>query len=206
MVKNRYFTKIWYNINMKNLVITLLILLAPLNKSFSAMKPETYDTMIIGSAIRILNPKIDPAYANTLSSYIRKVAIMFDLDYRLFVLILKVESDFNHKAVSTTGDLSIAQIYHKYWMKPHRRAHLKVTGHLLDNILDHEFYALMVMGEILKLNQKFVQEDLYWFARYHSNTPEFKEKYIKKMKEAYAKIKHLNFNKYHLTIRKNDYN
>ena len=192
-----------YNKAMKYLFLGIFILFS--SSSPAKMDPKTYDTMIISSAIQILNPKIKVHYANQLSHYIRKVAKMFELDYRLFVLILKVESDFNQKAVSSTGDLSIAQIYHKYWMNPKRRSKLIRTGHLLDNILEHEFYALMVMGEILKLNQNHSVEDLYWFARYHSNTPKFKNIYINKMKKAYAKIKHLNFNKHHLKVRKIKY-
>jgi hypothetical protein len=104
----------------------------------------------------------------------------YNLDPRIMVSILKVESDFRQKAVSHTGDYSVAQINFKVWAKRFRQMD-KDPLHF-NRLKEDDAYAIFRMGEILHdLQINFSKKDEFWFARYHSNTPKFKNAYIKKL-------------------------
>lgn len=104
----------------------------------------------------------------------------YDLDPRIMVAILKVESDFKQKAVSNTGDYSVAQINFKIWAKKFRQ--LDKAPLEFNRLKEDDAYAIFRMGEILhQIKLHHAKTDQFWFARYHSATPKFKNAYIKKL-------------------------
>lgn len=111
----------------------------------------------------------------------------YNLDPRIMVSILKVESDFKQKAVSHTGDYSVAQINFKVWAKNFRK--LDKDPLHFQRLKEDDAYAIFRMGEILHdLQTNFSKKDEFWFARYHSNTPKFKNKYIKNLQVHLRKL------------------
>lgn len=111
----------------------------------------------------------------------------YDLDPRIMISILKVESDFNQKAISSTGDYSVAQINFKIWAKNFRKMD-RAPLHF-ERLKQDDAYAIFRMGEILaELQKNHSKHDKMWFARYHSNTPVFKNKYISRLKIHFKKL------------------
>lgn len=106
----------------------------------------------------------------------------YDIDPRIMISILKVESDFRQHAVSHTGDYSVAQINFNIWSKNFNkmdRAPLKY-----EKLLEDEAYAIFRMAEILNiLKKEHSKKDVHWFARYHSSTPKFKNLYISRLQK-----------------------
>lgn len=111
----------------------------------------------------------------------------YKIDPRIMVSILKVESDFKQKAVSNTGDYSVAQINFKVWAKNFRK--LDKDPLHFQRLKEDDAYAIFRMGEILNdLQSNFSKKDKFWFARYHSNTPKYKNVYIKKLQVNLKKL------------------
>lgn len=111
----------------------------------------------------------------------------YDIDPRIMISLIKVESDFKQKAISHTGDYSVAQINYKVWVK--RFKQLDRTPLHYEKLKEDDVYAIFRMGEILaELKKDFSKKDKMWFARYHSSTPYFKEKYISRLKPLFKKL------------------
>lgn len=103
------------------------------------------------------------------------------------ISILKVESDFKQRAVSNTGDYSVAQINFNIWAKNFRK--LDRAPLHFERLKEDDAYAIFRMGEILsELQKDFSKSDKFWFARYHSNTPKFKNLYISKLQVHLKKL------------------
>lgn len=101
------------------------------------------------------------------------------VDPRIYLVILKVESDFDQKRVSTTGDYGIAQVNYKIWKRV-----LKKQGVILDKerLSKDEEYNLKTMSIVLvKYKNQFAAKDGWWFTRYHSHTPLYRNRYKRKI-------------------------
>lgn len=110
------------------------------------------------------------------------------VDYLLFLSIMKVETTtFNQDAISSTGDLSIAQIKPEVWSQEFERLGKDPLD--VSRLKKDASYAIDRMGEILEIQTKHKNKDPYWYARYHSKTPTRKLRYAKKVQEEYLKIK-----------------
>jgi soluble lytic murein transglycosylase-like protein len=119
--------------------------------------------------------------------WVHNYAKKYNLDPFLLLAIIKVESDFNQKAISNTGDYSLAQINYKVWKKELERQGIKLNYYKLKT---NYAYALQTMGYILKtLKEKHAKKDPKWFARYHSNTNKYKLAYYQRVNKQMAKIK-----------------
>lgn len=119
--------------------------------------------------------------------YIALACKKHNLDPRIMISILKVESDFRQKAVSHTGDYSVAQINYNIW----KNLFLKLDKAPLkfDRLKQDEAYAIYRMAEILAYYKELHEKkDKFWFARYHSSTPKFKNLYITKLKKELKKL------------------
>jgi len=113
----------------------------------------------------------------------------YNINPKIMVSIIKVESDFKQKAVSHTGDFSVAQINYKVWVKRFKQLDRKPLD--FERLKEDDAYAIFRMGEILAELKKYHEKgDPYWFARYHSNTPVFKKKYIVNLERNLKKIEH----------------
>ena len=110
------------------------------------------------------------------------------VDYLLFLSIMKVETTtFNQDAVSSSGDLSIAQIKPEVWQDEFARLGKEPLD--VARLKKDPSYAIDRMGEILELQNKYKEKDPYWYARYHSKTPSRKIKYAKKVQQEYLRMK-----------------
>lgn len=148
----------------------------------------------IQMALKRLSPELPHNKINSLSRLIYSAGERFLIDYRIFILILFVESKFKQNAKSHTGDFSIAQINLSEWKKPTNRKRLTQTGHYLDKAVIHESYAIEIMAEILHLNyQERGKYDEKWYATYHSKTKKYKQAYLKQLDLAYKKIQDIQF-------------
>jgi hypothetical protein len=162
----------------------IFLLLVIINTTLYAKPYKVANIHKIKKAILTLK-NIDNA--DQLAIHIKDSSDYFKVDPRLFVILMYVESGFDNNAVSETNDISIAQISMYHWKNNPR---LKKTGKFINKIDKNEALAIYVMGEILSILQKdHSKDDPHWFLRYHSNTLKFKDKYFRKVKSAFLKIK-----------------
>lgn len=148
----------------------------------------------IKDSLARLGPNLSANKINYLSQLIYSAGERFSIDYRVFILILYVESNFQQAAKSNTGDFSIAQINLSQWKKPANKKRLVQTGHYLDHAKINESFAIEIMAEILHLMYKERgKKDLHWYATYHSKTPQYKQAYVKRIDRAFHRIKDINF-------------
>lgn len=113
----------------------------------------------------------------------------YHIDPYLMLALIKVESDFDQKAISKTGDLSLAQINYKVWQKELSRQGVKLNYYKLKT---NYAYAINTMGLILQiLEKRYAHKDANWFARYHSATKQHKRAYLKKVNNQLRKISSL---------------
>lgn len=151
-----------------------------------------YDIKIksIYNSIVRLKPKIQFEEASNLSRIIYSASEEFNIDFKIICTILKIESFFLQDAVSSTNDISIAQISVNHWKNDKRLS--KKGKDRLNYIAKDPTQAIYVQAEILKiLKETHEKNDPRWFLRYHSSTKELKEKYMFRFFENYMKIKDL---------------
>jgi soluble lytic murein transglycosylase-like protein len=111
----------------------------------------------------------------------------YQLDPRILLSILYVESNFKQSAKSNTGDFSIAQINFKVW--EHSFKKMKKTPLNFKQLKEDETYAIYRMAEILNLlKNDHEKSDKFWFARYHSSTPKYKKRYIGMLQKPLKKL------------------
>lgn len=141
----------------------------------------------IERAILTLNPKLNKKYAKKLSIIVAINSRKYNLDPRLLISIMNTESSFNQKAVSSTNDISIAQINLAVWTPSFFK---KKTGKDLDvkKLKEDEAYAISRMCLILLFYKNEFPTDKTWYARYHSGTPKYKRLYLHKLYKNAKKI------------------
>lgn len=164
------------------LLVTVLLSLYP--KSSLAATPDFKKVKEVAQALAPHATDIEH-YAWWVHSYSKK----YNLDPFLVLAIIKVESDFNQKAISSTGDYSIAQINYKVWEKELKRKGIKLNYYKLKT---NYAYALEMMGYILKtLKDNYGKKDSKWYARYHSNTKKHKLAYYQRINKQLVKIRNI---------------
>lgn len=99
------------------LMVSLIITIIVTNKIYAltiapANKPIEVETQIVETKVEVLKTQI---YYNVpldmeLQDYIREECIDAELDMELVLAIMKVESDFNPKVISCTGDFGLMQV------------------------------------------------------------------------------------------------
>ncbi len=151
---------------------------------------ELQDQKHIETMIKVLNPRMEKVEKIKIAELVSYTSKRYQIDPKLILAIIAIESNFNHDAVSTTGDLSLAQINPTVWSKEFKRLGL---GELNIHHLKHnKRYALIKMGQILnELKNRYAKKDKEWYARYHSGNLKFKELYVQKLQNELEKIKHL---------------
>lgn len=168
---------------MRILIVCLVAtLLAVFPKSSLAAPSRDYTK--VKAVARLLAPHESEIeeYAFWINNYSKK----YNLDPYLILAIIKVESDFNQRAISSTGDYSLAQINYKVWKKELARKGVKLNFYKLKT---NYAYALETMGYILKtLHDTYGKKDPKWYARYHSNTSKHKLAYYKRVNTQLTKI------------------
>lgn len=127
----------------------------------------------------------------------------YNLDPRIMLAIIKVESDFEqnaHNKVSCSykretdklkcGDHSIAQINYHVWKDAFIRHKRKPLD--FNRLKTDDSYAIFRMAEILDILREENRKDKSWYARYHSNTPKLKSNYKKIVDHEFSKILEIN--------------
>jgi hypothetical protein len=89
--------------------------------------------------IILLEPKVDAALARTIATSVHRNAMLYEKDPNLVLAIISVESDFNPKAVSSTGAVGLMQVM------PHWKRILNIQGDLTDPEISIR-YGLQVLG------------------------------------------------------------
>ena len=161
-------------------VIFSLISTPVMPKGFTKAEITQYNTMIISKMIQVVEPGLDKDKREKIASALYQTSKKYAVDPKIMVAIISTESNFNNDAVSTSGDISLAQINTKVWDLEFARLGLhKINMKLLKK---DEAYALNKMGTILSILQKrHGKKDSKWYAIYHSKTKKYKELYDTKV-------------------------
>lgn len=149
------------------------------------------------SAILTGEMKLSQEKGERLATIIAFSAKKYDIDPRIMIAIMKIESNFKQDAYNLTscefskqekcGDYSIAQINYETWSKTFPKMGRKPLD--LKRLKTDETYSIFRMGEILSIIKKqYAAQDPTWFARYHSSTPIHKNRYTQALKAEIKKV------------------
>ena len=181
---------------MKKTIITLIITTFILSTaahplSFSKNDIDTNHIRVIAKMIAMIQPELNVSAKNRIAKSLYITTTKYKVDPKLMIAIIGTESDFVNSKISTTGDLSLAQINTDIWDREFVRLGLKKLDPKL--LKKNEAYALGKMAEILNiLKVRHEKKDTHWFARYHSHTKKFKNLYSIKVEERMRMIASVN--------------
>lgn len=143
-------------------------------------KPYPNEAFVVANMIAVVQPELDEEERDTIASQISLAIKKYKVEPQIIVAIIDTESDFKANKVSSTGDLSVAQINVEVWNKEFIR--MKKPLMIKEKIRLDQEYALMRMAEILNIIKKrYEKKDRRWYARYHSNTHKYKNEYLHKL-------------------------
>jgi hypothetical protein len=181
------------DIKMKALIITLVVIGTLFNSTVAMPKSESKivfnhrEVRAIAKMIKVIKPKINETKAMIIAHNLFNTSKKFNLDPKVMIAIIDTESDFDNSKISTTGDLSLAQINTTIWNKELARMKLPMINER--RLQNDEKYALNQMAMILSiLKNRHSQKDGIWYARYHSHTKKYKKQYYAKVETRMRKI------------------
>jgi hypothetical protein len=135
---------------------------------------------VIARMISVLKPDFSSAKLNDVAEKIHQAFAKYKIEPQIVVAIIDTESDFNHEMVSSTGDLSMAQVNVEVWNKEFTRMNLDLIE--AEKLKVDQAYSLEVMAHILHiLKTRYEKKDRRWYARYHSKTKKHKREYLSKL-------------------------
>jgi len=182
---------------MKSLLLTFLaisILFASteaMPKSDVVNASTHREVKAIAKMIKAIKPRLNAEKTNKIAELLFKTSKKYKLDPKMMIAIIDTESDFDNSKVSTTGDLSLAQINTDIWNRELKR--MKLPEIDSKRLKVDETYALNQMAMILSiLKSRHSHKDGLWFARYHSHTKKLKKEYYAKMESRMRKIASMN--------------
>jgi hypothetical protein len=153
--------------------------LPPIFQNFDK-KPYANDAFVIANMIAVVQPELDEQERDTIASQMSVAIKKYNIEPQVFVAIIDTESNFQADKVSSTGDLSLAQINVKVWNKEFNRMNLPLM--VKEKVKEDQEYALEKMAQILNIiKQRYEKTDRRWYARYHSNTHKYKTDYLHKL-------------------------
>lgn len=168
---------------MKRLLSTLAVItlgVLGLSKLTPQVDPLEHKTAQVQQMIQAVEKSVPEERQVRLARSIAAVSERYQIDPKIIVAIIDTESDFRHHMVSSTGDLSLAQINPRVWSKE-----LVRLGRLplaKDELHKSEEYAIERMSEILSIiKERHAKKDPQWYSRYHSNTKKYRGLYQKKL-------------------------
>lgn len=142
--------------------------------------PVPNRTAVIAKMISVLKPEFSMAKRHDVATKIHQALNKYKIEPQIVVAIIDAESDFNHGMVSSTGDLSMAQVNVEIWNKEFER--MKMSPIEAERMKADEAYSLEVMAQILQiLKTRYEKKDKKWYARYHSKTQKHKSAYLNKL-------------------------
>ncbi|MBC7540523.1 MAG: transglycosylase SLT domain-containing protein [Bacteriovorax sp.] len=135
---------------------------------------------VIAKMISVLKPDFSSEKLNDVAEKIHQAFAKYKIEPQIVVAIIDTESDFNHEMVSSTGDLSMAQVNVEVWNKEFTRMNLDLIE--AEKLKVDQAYSLEVMAQILHiLKTRYEKKDRRWYARYHSKTKKHKHEYLSKL-------------------------
>lgn len=141
----------------------------------------------ISKMIKAIKPQINEYKSLKIAHTLYNTSKKYNVDPKIMIAIIDTESDFDNTKISTTGDLSMAQINTDIWNKELKR--MKLPEIDSKKLKTDEHYALNQMAMILSiLKTRHSQKDGIWYARYHSHTKKFKKVYFAKVDLRMRKI------------------
>ncbi len=147
-----------------------------------SFKFKQIQTRMIAKMIGRIQPELHTSTKDRLAQCLYRITMQYRIDPKLMIAIIGTESDFVNEKISTTGDLSLAQINVSIWNKEFERLGFKKINSKL--LKKNEAYALNKMAIILTiLKDRHEKIDRIWFARYHSQTKKFKYRYSLKIEK-----------------------
>ena len=160
-------------------------------KSLSISESTTHNVNAVAKMIKAIQPELDKSDRNRIAYSLYMNSKKYNIDPKLMIAIIGTESDFRNEKISSTGDLSLAQINCGIWNKEFTRLGLdKLNSKRLKK---DEGYALSKMAEILNiLKIRHAKKDKQWFARYHSHTKKHKNEYSIKIEKRMRMIASIN--------------
>lgn len=172
-------------------IITSLITTTAQPKSFTVRDVTRNHVNLISKMIKVVQPELNMKDRNRIAYSLYLTTKRYKIDPKLMIAIIATESDFDNTKISTTGDLSLAQINTEIWNKEFVRLGLdKLNSKRLKK---DENYALSKMAEILNiLKSRHAKKDSQWFARYHSHTKKYKNLYSSKVERRMRMIASIN--------------
>jgi hypothetical protein len=173
-----------------NLTLMLALFLFSLNSistsSAKGLTPMSPDVARVYDAIYQVGLK-NPQKGIELAYLIHDESKRFNIDPKVMIAILVVESNFRQDVVSSTGDISIAQIHIQTWGKEFLRLNRMAIDE--NKMHNNKAYAISRMAEILSILAGRHHKQKDWYANYHSKTPELKHTYYKKLLVQFKKMK-----------------
>lgn len=135
---------------------------------------------VIAQMITVLKPEFSMEQSHFVANKIHQAFLKYKIEPQIVVAIIDTESNFNHDLVSSTGDLSLAQVNVEVWNKEFSRMKLNLIE--ADKLKADQAYSLEVMAQILNiLKTRYGKADRRWYARYHSKTKKHKKVYLTKL-------------------------
>jgi hypothetical protein len=171
----------------KHLLTTLVLCLSLFSnavwpKSHNAKDTIRNEVNVISKMIKAVQPNLDLEARNRIAYSLYATTKKYNVDPKIMIAIIGTESDFRNEKVSSTGDLSLAQINPVVWNKEFERMGMDKLNQ--KRLKKDEVYALSKMAEILTiLKVRHAKKDAKWFARYHSHTKKYKHQYSVKVEK-----------------------
>ncbi len=148
----------------------------------------------IGLMIKTLRPELSEESVVKTAELLAKTFQGKKITPQIVVAIIDTESVFNQSAVSSTGDLSLAQINPQVWSKEFERLNLEPLD--VERLKVDEEYSLSQMAIILDLLKKrYGKKDRRWYARYHSHSKKYKRLYLAKLDQRMKILEKANIHK-----------
>lgn len=139
------------------------------------------DVAVISQMIEAVQPELEMNARNKIATNISDAIKKHKVEPQIIISLIDTESNFKYYKVSSTGDLSLAQINVEVWNQEFKR----MKQPLIQKeklVTEDQAYAMEVMAKILHtLKSRHGKRDRRWYARYHSNTTKYKMDYLRKI-------------------------
>jgi len=155
-------------------------------------------SLVIAKMISALKPRLSSLERQEVAEKIQLALKKHKIAPQIVVAIIDTESNFQQDLVSSTGDLSMAQVNVEVWNKEFERMNLELID--VERVKTDEVYSLEKMAQILEiLKNRYEKKDRRWYARYHSKTKKHKRVYLAKLESRMRLLEKLN-----LALKKSD--